>query len=473
VKSMWENKTALQYVHNEDGQFAVIFALIAVPLMLAAGIALEYGRIENTRTSVKHALDAAVLAAVSNGSISDGDREKLAKKVFQSHFTDISRFDLKADSKDGIVMMTAVEKTEPAFSKLMGISSFNINVKSVAEMTRDNTICVMAMAESGRGKLRFLNQTEFNSPTCSVQSNSSDTYGAISSSSIKPIAKSFCSVGGASGTFSPQIRANCRKIDDPYVYRKAPAPGACVPTEVFGYTYDKKGKPVFENISPTQLTNGHEDPGAITVSIVGKHEHPHCHYPDPTGFQQCHISNHKVGDVHAASEGYRLEYIGLPAADIARLTADYNPDHLAIAESINYTTTNGIYRPGTYCGGLTVDGQNVSFLPGTYIIKDGPLTFKNGASAKAHDVSFVMHGTNASVTVESGSNVDLKAPRSGPMAGLALYQDKSALSPNLLSAQPPPTAVHLLSSGGQLNVTGKAGLPPLLPRSDDGARLTE
>lgn len=199
--------------------------------------------------------------------------------------------------------------------------------------------------------------------------------------------------------------------------------------------------------------------------------------------------------------------------------SDYGDDLLGVAESTNYTGANMVLSPGTYCGGLTVDGQNVTFLPGIYILKDGPLTFKNGAQASAQDVSFVLHGVDAVVTVETGSYVNIKAPRTGPTAGLAFFQDQNVKTAGLKKTELPPTGVNLLSSGGELNVTGtmyfptqalevignsvlganapatsfiahqvtfagetqaevrvdhvKGGIPPMLPRSDDGARLVQ
>ena len=93
------------------------------------------------------------------------------------------------------------------------------------------------------------------------------------------------------------------------------------------------------------------------------------------------------------------------------------------AMSQNLTGSNVSLPPGTYCGGLTVDGQNVTFLPGNHIILDGPLTFRNGAEAMAIGVTFVMKGERSLLNIVSGSEVDVKAPAIGPLAGLAFFED--------------------------------------------------
>ncbi|RZV36149.1 MAG: hypothetical protein EX271_12515 [Acidimicrobiales bacterium] len=353
--------------------------------------------------------------------------------------------------------MNASGDFDTSIAGAVGYEKFAFNEQSIAVMNRQNTICVLALAKQGRGVLRFLNDMEFKSPTCAVQSNSSDDQGMITSSSFTPVAKSFCSAGGASGSFFPAIRGECREIPDPYVKFTPPPPGDCMKPETFDMKVDRKGKVYVANPTANMLLNGHEDPGTITVSVPGKHEHPHCHLKNPiTGAQQCHISNHKVGDIHAASDGSRLDNLGLSPNEISRLIVDYGLSNLEVPESTNYTRAGRTYQPGTYCGGLTVDGADVKFEAGTYIMKDGPLTFKNGATATAKDVSFVLYGPSSVVTVESGSYVDVKAPKSGPLAGLAFYQDESVVNPNI---KLPPVGVNLLSSGGELNVTGTMYFP--------------
>ena len=84
--------------------------------------------------------------------------------------------------------------------------------------------------------------------------------------------------------------------------------------------------------------------------------------------------------------------------------------------------------PGTYCGGLIVSGIDVSFKPGEYIILDGPLVFTKGSSAIANDVTFIMRGKRSTLNITKGSSLKVKAPSSGPLAGLAFFQDTHALT---------------------------------------------
>lgn len=523
-------KSIGRFAKADSGQFAIWFGVAAFPVLVATTFVIDFRSVEHDRASIKTALDAAVLTAVSNDRVTMSGKEQLAVEVFSAHYAGKAELVLLATATDGRVQMSAKGKKMASLVRSVGIEAFDISETSIAEMNRENTICVLALAEEGKEKLRFLEGTEFNSPTCSVQSNSRDNDGVLSSSRYTPIAKSFCSAGGAKGAFEPAIRGECRVIDDPYVSKKAPTPGLCMPESLFKSAPDllQGVASVIGAVSGITSINGHEPGVRINVTGAGRHEHAHCH----TDGGQCHSSAHNVEEVHAPTPGLRLQNLVIPVSDVLRLTTDYGLQSLLVTESENYTGSNGTFYPGTYCGGLTVDGTNVTFSSGTYIIKDGPLTFKNGASADAQDVSFVLTGANAVVTVESGSYVDIKAPKTGDMAGLAFFQDRNVTVAADTSAKtnkgkgqtsivgaPGATGVNLISSGGELNVTGtmyfptqaldvlgdsvlgarapatsfiahqvtfagetkaavsvdyvKGGIPPLLPRSDDGARLVK
>jgi hypothetical protein len=83
--------------------------------------------------------------------------------------------------------------------------------------------------------------------------------------------------------------------------------------------------------------------------------------------------------------------------------------------------------PGTYCGGLFIGGSSaVEFAPGVYVIKDGPLVFDSNADIRGNHVGFFLAGSTATVQFLGNARVDLNAPKDGPLAGLLLFEDRSA-----------------------------------------------
>lgn len=79
--------------------------------------------------------------------------------------------------------------------------------------------------------------------------------------------------------------------------------------------------------------------------------------------------------------------------------------------------------PGVYCGGLRIDGNaRVYFLPGIYVIKDGPFNVDSNSEIQGRNVGFYLTGTNAVFRFASNASVDLEAPKDGPMAGLLFFE---------------------------------------------------
>ncbi len=82
--------------------------------------------------------------------------------------------------------------------------------------------------------------------------------------------------------------------------------------------------------------------------------------------------------------------------------------------------------PGVYCNGLTIKNTIVTFNPGEYIIKDGPLRLAANANVYGKGVGFYFTGDGASFSLESGSVIELMAPENGPLAGLMFFQDRNS-----------------------------------------------
>lgn len=85
--------------------------------------------------------------------------------------------------------------------------------------------------------------------------------------------------------------------------------------------------------------------------------------------------------------------------------------------------------PGVYCGGLKLTkGAYVRLSAGIYVIKDGPLIVEDGASISGTEVGFFLTGSNANLTFDADTTVDLSAPKSGPLAGILIFDDPSGTS---------------------------------------------
>jgi Flp pilus assembly protein TadG len=478
------NWTFRNYTKNETGQVAVFFALAAMPLLALTSAAVDYSSLTKERAKVSSALDAAVLAAANNNAISLAEKEAYAETHFRANYNGKLDLMLAPSMATDRVRLSATGQLELSFGNVVGIDNLTLTEASAATIANENTICLMALNEKSASSILFDGGISYASPSCAVQANSSHPNAIASRSAQPPVAKSFCAVGGARGEFEPYVKGECSPIPDPYASTESPKiPNECV--------VPLSELVVFKDQSPDALREAQiaEFQARLLFAFAAFEE---------------------TGSLRSGVEAF-FSYETDPLYD-----ADLNG---TIDVSRNVTGSDVDVIPGVFCGGLTVDGINVDFLPGEYIIKDGPLSFINGAEAVAEDVTFILAGTGAVLNIQSESALNLKAPTTGPRKGLAVMEaiDSSAPGNRTYAEQS-----SLIAEGGSLKVLGtvylpkqklqvmgqntsigsmapstsfiadkihisgghgssmviavdhvEADMPPILPRAEDGARLVE
>ena len=116
---------------NERAAVALLFGVSAVPFILAAGVALDYGRALDLKTQMQSALDAGALAAAASRNLTDAQRIKLGETAFAANFK--SQFGVEAVPRimvaNGTVQATATAPLPTSFMKLAGIDKMDVGVK--------------------------------------------------------------------------------------------------------------------------------------------------------------------------------------------------------------------------------------------------------------------------------------------------------------------------------------------------------
>jgi Flp pilus assembly protein TadG len=69
-----------------SGALAPVLGLAAIPLIMAAGVAVDYGNAVSVQARLQAAVDAAALAAGREANMSNSDLERIAKDYFHSNF---------------------------------------------------------------------------------------------------------------------------------------------------------------------------------------------------------------------------------------------------------------------------------------------------------------------------------------------------------------------------------------------------
>jgi len=408
-------------ITDQSGQFSLWLGIAALPLLALTTFVIDITSVENKKASLKGALDAAALAAVSNQSLTQDERRLYASEHFNANFEDANLYKLTIEmNSDDQIDLIAEGKSPTMVAGAVGFSDIGIRVESSAIITREHIICLMTLNPDGAESFSLFSGASFNSPNCAVQVNSSHAEASYVDGSSTAIAKDFCITGGAIGNYKPFANTQCAPVADPYADKTAPPSGTCVDLTPF------RGK--------------------------GKH------------------APAVIGD-------------------------------------------NVTLYPGTYCDYLTITGQNVTFMPGIYIMDNSELWFRKGAQASAQNVTLVFKGEEGRVLVEQGSSLKIKAPATGTYAGLAIFQDAKSVAGSKFM----PTNASELTGGSSMSIVGtvymptqkielwgnslysnsspatsyigydvalgkesslhinvdheSAGLPPILPRTDEGARL--
>jgi len=410
-----------KFARENSGQFAVWMALLAIPLVGATTFVLDYGVAQRTKIDLASALDAAALAAILNQQLSDSEREKFAKSHFEVNFPEADLFNLYVKNSSAEKVELFAEGEVPvSVSGVLGFNGIHVEGKSASVITKKNIVCILTLNPDGQESFSLTRGAVFDSPNCSVQVNSIHKTAAFVDGTSRALAKDFCVVGGASGFFSPYVNTECSVISDPYSDVIPPALGPCINLKAH-----QKGKTA------------------------------------------------RIGD------------------DV-------------------------VLYPGTYCANIKISGKNVKLMPGIYILENSELWVNQASQVRADGVTFVLKGADSVFYIEQGSDFYLKAPASGPTAGLAIFQDANSA---LKGTSKRPTATSELSGGSNMVIVGTvylptqgisifgqssygssapatsyigydvsfsgnskitlnvdhstAGLPPILPRSDEGARLIE
>ncbi len=402
-----------KWAKAKTGQFSLFTAILGIPLVIAAGLASDHTQVSSHKADIKGALDAAVLAAVLPANLSDSQRNQFVKEAFVENYTGTLEFDLFPTSSRDQVHMKVAAKVPTRFGGIVGINYMGLKEESEAVLTTANVVCVLALDTSVERAIEFKDNATFNAPSCSVQANSNHRQAIYSQSPYQIAARQFCSNGSSYGTYDGIVKHGCSPISDPY------------------------------------------------------------------------------------------ETLAIPAQSNSSCLKDT-------------VKTNSTLNPGVYCDGLKIDGAGVKFNPGVYHIW-GELLFTSTSVAVGNDVTFILKGSDGSLKIDNDADVKLKAPMTGATKGLVFWQVPTDSSGKKLPYPVDPTGKSEISASGGLSIIGtayfptheltitsdkkvatqspatsfiaqrlqfagnssttvnvdheKGGVPPLLPRSDEGARL--
>lgn len=416
-----------------------IFAISLIAILALVGATIALGMDTRSGNKLQHSADSAALggatAFLNHKSPRAEDRLKAAQiqaRELASRNSEYALVDLVIDAltEDAYGQHTEIEvelEAQPVnfFSRFTGENTTaDMRRRAVAAATWGFPLCLLSLSEARDTGFAIKHRADFAAKGCIVWSNS-DYHRSMDFKGGKSKAKYFCTAGqykrNMQADVSPQPTEGCEPIPDPMAKWRPPVEGMCEPDPDF-----QPPASIIRAVERlTKKKNKGNSYGHEKNCEAGK-EKAYCNQPDHEG----------------TGEGL---------LDFDQLALTDNLDSLLYSLDRQHDRPTDTLSPGTYCG-LDINYGHVMMEPGTYFIKDAPMTITRKATVTAEGVTIIFTGPNAYLRVSDAARLDLKAPKHGPLAGIAIAERRNTS----VNGKP---VVTRLTGAGAMSIIGLIYIP--------------
>lgn len=166
-------RTTNGFGRDQSGATSVVLAIILVPLLCVAGLAVDFSRGLHTKSKIQDSLDAAVLAAAASRLHSaDQDPVVAAENMFAGQKLE-STVTATFTNDNGIIRGSATFTQRNMLAQLLGFATTPINVASAAtDNPAHAPACIMAMHPTRKHTLELDGAVSVIAPKCHIYGNS-------------------------------------------------------------------------------------------------------------------------------------------------------------------------------------------------------------------------------------------------------------------------------------------------------------
>lgn len=127
-------KTLKRFLTSTSGNFAISATVLAVPLILAAGLMVDMTTVSRSQNELQQAMDAAVLAVAREGeTITNKQATDIARTYLEENY-DLVFGNLKVIRDGTKVTIDANASTPMAFGSLLGYGDWTVQAASTADI---------------------------------------------------------------------------------------------------------------------------------------------------------------------------------------------------------------------------------------------------------------------------------------------------------------------------------------------------
>jgi hypothetical protein len=218
----------------------MIFALLAPLLFGLTGGLVDIYSFEQHKTAMQDAADAVALAATTEASVQDWSEQAIqavAESYVQANLTPKSEVDTSVykvvttpDRDKREISVTVTVDHHNYFMLGYFTGSPQIVVKSVAKLSGETPVCLLALEDYHVGATTIAGTSTISAKGCASYSNSVSPIGLDVNSTSKLETAATCTGGGYRGSLSsyrPAPTVDCPIMADPLAGRIPPTVGPC------------------------------------------------------------------------------------------------------------------------------------------------------------------------------------------------------------------------------------------------------
>lgn len=224
------------FARCESGTVAILFGLALVPVVLAAGISIDYAGALNARQQLQNAVDAAAIAGARIPATANQNRAQAATLAFTANIADTPLKDVvpTVNATNESVAVEATYFHPTTFTSIAGIDSIELSASTRARSQIENggVACLLALNRTTHDGLHLQGINKQTAENCWAWVNSTSSSAINATGASSGTAQGYCTAGSVVGAehFSPRPYTGCDTLPDPFEQKFAsysPPSGPC------------------------------------------------------------------------------------------------------------------------------------------------------------------------------------------------------------------------------------------------------
>ena len=147
-------RLTFRFAHDTGGAFALIFALLLIPIMLIVGLAVDFNRAFIVQQRLERALDAAALAVGATPAEEEDAMLEMAQTFFDANYNDSEigtpgAVTMAPPDEDGSVNLSVSAEVDTTILSAVGIDTLDVSADTLARRAVRGLEFVLVLDNTG------------------------------------------------------------------------------------------------------------------------------------------------------------------------------------------------------------------------------------------------------------------------------------------------------------------------------------